>query len=117
MPEVSTSGPCEAASSSPAGDPFSGRSCAALRASTTKNLGRKIERRKIALLSRALTSDEAVVTSTSQCYDAACLRLAIAVTRSRAMDRNATIGRLSVWSGGGDASLALATIPRRQATW
>jgi hypothetical protein len=49
-----------AASSSPAGDTFSGRSCAALRASTTKNLGRKIERRKIALMSRALTSDEAV---------------------------------------------------------
>ena len=51
-----------------------------------ENLDRKIERRKIALLSRALTSDEAVVTSTSQCYDAACLRRAIAVTRSRAMD-------------------------------
>ena len=71
MPEVSTSGPCEAASSSPEGDTFSARSCAALRASKTKNLGRKIERRKIALLSRALTSDEAVVTLVSQCYDAA----------------------------------------------
>jgi hypothetical protein len=33
-----------------------------------------------------LTRDEAVVTSTSQCYDAACLRRAIAVTSSRAMD-------------------------------
>ena len=64
-----------------------------------------------------LTRDEAVVTLVSQCYHAACLRRAIAVTRSRAMDRNATIGRLSAWSGGRDASLALATIPRRQATW
>jgi site-specific recombinase XerD len=51
-----------------------------------ENLDRKIERRKIALLSRALTSDEAVVTLVSQCYDAACLRRALAVTRSRAMD-------------------------------
>ena len=86
MPEVSTSGPCEAASSSLEGDTFSARSCAALRASTTKNLDRKIERRKIALLRRALTSDEVVVTLVSQCYYAACLRRALAVTRSRAMD-------------------------------
>jgi hypothetical protein len=45
------------------------------------------------------------VTSVSQCYDAACLPRAIAETRSRAMDGDATIGRLSAWSGGRDASL------------
>jgi hypothetical protein len=33
------------------------------------------------------------------------------------MDRNATIGRLSAWSGGYDSSIALTNIPRRQATW
>jgi hypothetical protein len=77
MPEVSTSGPCELHLQARRATHFLGVHVppSGLR-----------QRREIALLSRALTSDEAVVTLVSQCYDAACLRRAIAVTRSRAMD-------------------------------
>jgi integrase len=77
MPEVSTSGPCELHLQARRATHF-------LRVHVPPSGLRR--RRKIALLSRALTSDEAVVTLVSQCYDAACLRRAIAVTRSRAMD-------------------------------
>ena len=45
-----------------------------------------------------------LIISPTQCYYAACLRRALAVTRPRASDRDATIGRLPAWSGGHDIS-------------
>ena len=70
-----------------------------------ENLDRKIERRKIALMSRALTSDEAVCH-----FDNTMLRHSLPASgtsrnQNTAADRDATSGRLSAWSGGRDASL------------
>ena len=74
MPEVSISGPCELHLQARRATHF-------LRVHVPPSGLR--QRREIALLSRALTSDEAVVTLVSQCYDTACLHRALAETRTR----------------------------------